>query len=245
MSLLKGRAPRSGGAAAAAPPAAELPPLPPPPPPAIESELWTDKYMPRTSSDLAVNKDKVAQVRSWLQKVDASLQLGLPPTPRLLILSGPPGSGKSALLHVLSLELGYELCEWVEPRQDRGGGAGAWWDAEHFGQSEEPPTEARSTAAQKKTAPFADFLRESLRTLSLSIAPASSTSSAGSSTASSAATAATAAPGMRRRLVVVDDLAPADAFGGGGSAGARSAAASMLETQLDLIRNSLLTARYL
>ena len=80
--------------------------------------LWVDKHAPRSSGDLAVHKKKVEEVRDWLKRADASLQLGLTPTPRMLVLSGPTGSGKSAILQVLAQELQFEVCEWLEPRSE-------------------------------------------------------------------------------------------------------------------------------
>ena len=142
MSLLRGR----GGGKKRAIGSVDLPTAPPPPPPPAaassargDDRLWIDKYAPQTSKDLAIHKKKVDEVREWLQRADTALQLGLPPTPRLLVLTGPAGSGKSAVLRVLADELGFETCEWVEPRaasrwQDEderelgggGGGDGGW-----------------------------------------------------------------------------------------------------------------------
>ena len=65
-----------------------------------------------------MHKKKVEEVRDWLKRADASLQLGLTPTPRMLVLSGPTGSGKSAMLQVLAQELQFEVCEWLEPRSE-------------------------------------------------------------------------------------------------------------------------------
>ena len=193
--------------------------------------LWIDKYAPATSKDLAVHKKKVDEVRGWLQTVDASLQLGLPPVPRLLILSGPPGTGKSAMLRVLAAEHGYETCEWVEPRSTRGipgggggGGGGSSYDSWEGG--------ARVGGKQldARAVPFATFLRESLRTLSLCVVPSAASGGGAASSSSSS-------QGIRRRLVVVDELAAPAAKPVRGEE-------SLLEQQQALIRQSLPSARY-
>ena len=98
----------SSARSAAAGPSSAAPAPAPPPPPQISEALWVDKHAPRTSADLAIHKKKVEEVRDWLKLADASLQLGLPPTPRMLVLSGPTGSGKSAMLRVLADELHFE-----------------------------------------------------------------------------------------------------------------------------------------
>jgi hypothetical protein len=67
-----------------------------------EDALWVDKFAPRSAADLAVHKKKVEEVQQWLQQANVSLELGLPPASRLLVLSGPPGAGKSATLRVLA-----------------------------------------------------------------------------------------------------------------------------------------------
>ena len=158
------------------------PPLPPPVQAAGSEALWVEKHAPESSADLAMHKKKVEEVRAWLQRADASLQLGLPPTPRMLVLSGPPGSGKSTMLRVIAEELHFEICEWFEPRSDA-------WDPDR---PREGPYESRMTQ-------FGDFLRASLRTLSLCLGPAGGTGAASSG-------AAAASTSMRRRLVLLDEL---------------------------------------
>lgn len=164
---------------------APQPELPPPTPSTASASdaLWVDKYAPTSVADLAMHKKKVDEIRQWLTVADTNLQLGLPPYPRMLVLSGPPGSGKSTMLRVLASEMQFELCEWQEPRTQRwmAGRAGGSGEAGRVGLSD--PDEYVSRAAQ-----FEAFLRSSLRTLSLCL---TSSSTAGS----------------RRRLVLLDELA--------------------------------------
>ena len=54
---------------------------------ATAADLWVEKHAPRSSADLAMHKKKVEELRQWLATADASLQLGLPPSPRMLVLT--------------------------------------------------------------------------------------------------------------------------------------------------------------
>ena len=160
--------------------------------------MWVDKHAPRTSAELAVHKKKVEEVRAWLQRADASLQLGLPPTPRMLVLSGPPGSGKSTMLRVIAEELHYELCEWIEPRTDA------------FVAAADRPFDPDRAPYESRMTQFGTFLRSSLRTLSLTV---TSAGSGGGAAAASSSTATAASSGYRRRLVVLDELPNTSAGG--------------------------------
>ncbi|EEB07478.1 RFC like checkpoint protein Rad17 [Schizosaccharomyces japonicus yFS275] len=77
-----------------------------------ESELWTDKFAPQLSVDLAVHKAKVTAVRNWMKEDHSSS--------RLLVLSGPSGCGKSTCVEVLARELNASLIEWSNPSLDAG-----------------------------------------------------------------------------------------------------------------------------
>uniref|UniRef100_A0A7S3EPI4 AAA+ ATPase domain-containing protein n=1 Tax=Rhodosorus marinus TaxID=101924 RepID=A0A7S3EPI4_9RHOD len=70
----------------------------------------------RSSPDFAVSPAKAKEVKAWLldkkkspSRTTATLQKNL------LVLHGPPGSGKSSLLHSLANELEIELVEWTYP----------------------------------------------------------------------------------------------------------------------------------
>lgn len=72
--------------------------------------LWCDKYSPTSESDLAVHKKKVAEVRDWLlAHLCSQTDNGI------LLLTGPPGAGKTATLQVLAKEIGIEIQEWINP----------------------------------------------------------------------------------------------------------------------------------
>ena len=218
MSLLKGSKSavpnqqriRVSSAASSSLPSAAGPSAAPASTPATAA-LWVDKHAPRSSGELAVHKKKVEEVRDWLKRADASLQLGLTPTPRMLVLSGPTGSGKSAMLQVLAQELQFEVCEWLEPR------------SEAFNLPFQPGMEP-SAPYESRMKQFATFLQSSLRTLSLCVGPSASNAAAAPS------------QGMRRRLVLLDEL-PNTAGGGERSA--------ELARQLQvLLRRALLVARF-
>lgn len=72
--------------------------------------LWCEKYCPLSEADLAVHKKKIAEVRDWLLAHLCS-QTGS----AILLLTGPPGSGKTATVQVLVKEIGVEIQEWVNP----------------------------------------------------------------------------------------------------------------------------------
>lgn len=81
---------------------------------------WPEKYAPKTIDQLAVNKSKVAQVRTWLEQVLFGRS-----SKRLLVLKGPAGAGKTATLECLSKELGFDLLEWRNPSSNDSGHDGA------------------------------------------------------------------------------------------------------------------------
>ncbi|KAA1477918.1 Rad17-domain-containing protein [Dentipellis sp. KUC8613] len=75
-----------------------------------DGRLWVDIFEPRTESELAVHKRKVADVRGWLgEALDAGK---LSKYRRLLVLIGPAGSGKTATVRVLAREMGIDIIEW-------------------------------------------------------------------------------------------------------------------------------------
>jgi len=75
-----------------------------------ETRTWPEKYAPRTVEDLALNKMKVKEVRTWLESV-----FGRSSRQRVLVLRGSAGTGKTATVNALAKEMGVEILEWRNP----------------------------------------------------------------------------------------------------------------------------------
>ncbi|XP_037657040.1 cell cycle checkpoint protein RAD17 isoform X2 [Choloepus didactylus] len=78
-----------------------------------EKEPWVDKYQPETQQELAVHKKKIEEVEIWLKTHVLERQ------PKqggsILLVTGPPGCGKTTTIKVLSKEHGIQVQEWINP----------------------------------------------------------------------------------------------------------------------------------
>ena len=84
---------------------------------------WAYEYSPRAIEDLVVVPKKVDEVRSWLRKYATGAPGSSAPSKRLLVLCGPAGVGKSAMLRVLCSDLDVEINEWTRPTILKSSGA--------------------------------------------------------------------------------------------------------------------------
>ncbi|KAJ6535996.1 Rad17 cell cycle checkpoint protein-domain-containing protein [Mycena vulgaris] len=78
-----------------------------------DDRLWVDIYEPTTEAELAVHVKKVQDVRRWLDEALVGGPSGkLRKYRRILALTGPAGTGKTATIRVLARELDCEILEW-------------------------------------------------------------------------------------------------------------------------------------
>ncbi|KAG5734157.1 Cell cycle checkpoint protein RAD17 [Termitomyces sp. T112] len=78
-----------------------------------DDRMWVDIYEPMTEAELAVHKRKVEDVRRWLlEAFEGGPSSNLKKYRRILALTGPAGTGKTATLRVLAREIGFDIMEW-------------------------------------------------------------------------------------------------------------------------------------
>ena len=70
-------------------------------------EMFVDKYAPKSVSDIIGHKEQINQITNWLQ----SWSTGIPET-RGVIITGPPGIGKTTTVHLIAESLGYKVKEY-------------------------------------------------------------------------------------------------------------------------------------
>ncbi|CAN6481283.1 unnamed protein product [Victoria cruziana] len=75
--------------------------------------MWIDKYRPKSITELAVHRKKVDEVKFWLEErlINPKKRCG----DNVLVIIGPAGIGKSAMVYVVASDLGAEVCEWKTP----------------------------------------------------------------------------------------------------------------------------------
>ncbi len=70
-------------------------------------EMFVDKYTPKSISDIIGHKEQITQITNWLQ----SWSNGYPET-RGVLVTGPPGIGKTTTVHLIAESLGYKVKEY-------------------------------------------------------------------------------------------------------------------------------------
>ncbi|XP_076805494.1 cell cycle checkpoint protein RAD17-like [Clavelina lepadiformis] len=75
------------------------------------NQTWLERYAPTVVDDLAVHKKKISDVEIWITQHLSPHKDGAP----ILLLTGPPGCGKSTTLTLVAKKHGLQLEEWTNP----------------------------------------------------------------------------------------------------------------------------------
>ncbi|KAI9069618.1 Rad17-domain-containing protein [Trametes sanguinea] len=162
-----------------------------------DDTLWVDRYEPMNEEDLAVHKRKIQDVKQWLLEAYEGGPSGkLKKYRRVLVLTGPAGTAKTATIRVLSGELGCEILEWRNSMdehfaRDPDSASGNWTGVEYEGLSEK--FEAFLTRAS------------SCRPL-FSSQPSAQKSESQRPPPSSSSSALPGPPPSKRQLILLEDL---------------------------------------
>ncbi|TBU21777.1 P-loop containing nucleoside triphosphate hydrolase protein [Dichomitus squalens] len=164
----------------------------------LDTRLWVDRYGPTNEDDLAVHKRKVQDVRHWLTEAFGNDPSGkLKKYRRILVLTGPAGTAKTATVRMLSDELGFDVLEWRNTMDERFSRSEGDWDGVEY-----------EGLAEK----FRTFLTRAstCRPIFVSQTQSSQTQSTQGSRTSqippSGSSSSTSASSSRRRVILLEDL---------------------------------------
>jgi replication factor C subunit 1 len=72
----------------------------------VSKEMFVDKYAPKSISDVIGHKEQINQITAWLQSWDNGLDK------RGILITGPPGIGKTTCAHLIAKLSGYKVKEY-------------------------------------------------------------------------------------------------------------------------------------
>lgn len=76
----------------------------------MSSSLWVDKYRPINVNDIIGNNNEIMLIRKWLNVFKTKQPYkGFK---NCILISGPPGIGKTSTVHILLKEQGYDIIEF-------------------------------------------------------------------------------------------------------------------------------------
>ena len=74
----------------------------------VSKKMFVDKYAPKSISDVIGHKEQINQITAWLQSWDLTQY----PDKRGILITGPPGIGKTTCAHLISELSGYKVKEY-------------------------------------------------------------------------------------------------------------------------------------
>ncbi|KAF9148344.1 Cell cycle checkpoint protein rad17 [Linnemannia schmuckeri] len=82
--------------------------------PESAEDQWAEKYAPRNIQEVVIHKNKINDVREWLRIYTSPYDTRRDTSGgAILVLTGPAGSGKTAVLRNLAQEMGLHIVEWI------------------------------------------------------------------------------------------------------------------------------------
>ena len=73
----------------------------------VTKPMLVDKYAPQKIQDIIGHKESIQQLRTWLSSWDKGY-----PEQRGVLVTGPPGIGKTTCVHLVARSLGYHVVEY-------------------------------------------------------------------------------------------------------------------------------------
>ncbi|KAI9594841.1 replication factor RFC1 C terminal domain-containing protein [Syncephalis fuscata] len=74
----------------------------------VKTDLWTERYTPKTIRELCGNKSNIERLGEWLRQWNKGRRLEY----RAVLISGPPGIGKTTSARLVSINEGFHVIEF-------------------------------------------------------------------------------------------------------------------------------------